>query len=191
MNNKDTNNIKYNKSTYVGFLKIKNGGMKIIPGEKDNYIINKRDNILNHLDLVLSGEKKLKEKNINKYFKALGGKYVRNDMCTIGDLPQCKKGKNISIGGADKLLKLASQKNFSMQKILASFKGSAPSLYENLEMKIVGSNNKDNEFVSQRPPEKNYSTGMYGYTNDMNGGEISNLELNNLRDEINKIRNNL
>ena len=178
MNNKDTNNVKYSKSTYVGYLKIKNGGMKIIPGEKDNYIINKRDNILNHLDLVLSGEKKLKEKNVNKYIKALGGKYVRNDMCTIGDLQQCKKGKNASIGGADKLLKLASQKNLPIQKILLSFKGSAPSLYENLEKKIVGGNNEESELAP------NYGAEMYG-------GEISNLELNNLRDEINKIRNNL
>ena len=144
MNDLDANNaIKYNKNTYIGYLKMKKGGMKIIPGEKDNLIINNRDTILSHLDLVLSGEKKLKEKNIEKYFKALGGKYVRNDICTTGNLKNCERGKNISLGGADKLLKLSARKKFPMEKIINKFKGSAPSLYDNLENKITGGTSEE------------------------------------------------
>jgi hypothetical protein len=136
---------KYNQTTYVGFLKIKKGGMKIIPGEKDDIIIKRRDNVLNHLDLVLSGGKKLKEKNIEKYFKALGGKYIRNDFCITGDAGNCRNGKNISLGGADKLLKLASQNNLPMKSVLATFKGAAPSLYDHLEYKITGGTSQDRE----------------------------------------------
>lgn len=129
---------EYNKDTYIGYLKMKRGGMKIIPGDKDEKIINKRNKILNHLEKVLSGGKKLKEKYIGSYFKALGGKYVRNDMCTGADNKNCNNGKLISLGGAHKLLKLAARKNFPMDEILTKFKGSAPSLYESLENKISG-----------------------------------------------------
>jgi hypothetical protein len=131
-------NTEYNKSTYIGFLKMKKGGMKIIPGEMDTNIINKRNKILNHLDLVLGGHKKLKEKNIENYFKALGGKYVRNDICSGGDSHACKLGKKISLGGADKLLKLCAKKELPMDNILNKFKGSSPSLYKKLEQKITG-----------------------------------------------------
>jgi hypothetical protein len=50
-------NTEYNKSTYIGYLKMKKGGMKIIPGEMDTNIINERNKILSHLDLVLGGQK--------------------------------------------------------------------------------------------------------------------------------------
>ena len=131
-------NTEYNKSTYIGFLKVKKGGMKIISGEMDTNIINERNKILSHLDLVLGGQKKLKEKNVEKYFKALGGKYVRNDICSAGDSHACKLGKKISLGGADKLLKLCAKKDLPMDNILNKFKGSSPSLYEKLEQKITG-----------------------------------------------------
>ena len=48
----------YNKDTYIGYIKMKKGGMKIIPGNKDEQIIATRNKILNHLDVVLSGEKR-------------------------------------------------------------------------------------------------------------------------------------
>jgi hypothetical protein len=39
----------YNKDTYIGHLKLKNGGMKIVEGEEDNKIIEERNTILKHL----------------------------------------------------------------------------------------------------------------------------------------------
>jgi len=134
MNNSSS---KYNSQTYIGYFKMKKGGMKIIPGEIDTNIINKRNKILSHLDIVLSGGKKLKERNIENYFKALGGKYTRNEICGSGS-NACKKGKKICLGGAHELLKLAAKNNLSMENILNKFKGSAPTLYEKLEYKITG-----------------------------------------------------
>ena len=52
---------------------------------------------LNHLDLVLSQKKKLKEKNIGKYYRALGGNY--------------KIGNNKSLHDSYKLFKLAPDQN--------------------------------------------------------------------------------
>jgi len=121
---------KYNKNTYIGYLKVKRGGMKIIPGDIDTTINNKRTKIINHLKKVLSGGKSLKEKNIKKYFKALGGKYIRGGM--VGS----NEDKNSSIRNADKLLKLSAKQNLPIQKILDYFKGSAPTLYKKLESKI-------------------------------------------------------
>ena len=129
---------KYNKDTYIGYVKMKKGGMKIIQGDKDNKIISVRNKILGHLDQVLSGGKRLKEKNIKKYFKALGGKYIRNNICSSGNNSNCKGGRNISINGAHKLLKLISKKNLPINDALQTFKGSAPELYEKLENKIKG-----------------------------------------------------
>jgi len=37
----------YNKDTYIGYLKVKKGGMKVVQGEIDNKIISKRNKILN------------------------------------------------------------------------------------------------------------------------------------------------
>jgi hypothetical protein len=133
-----TGGSKYNKDTYIGYIKEKNGGMKVIPGDVDNKIIEKRDKILGHLNLVLSGGKRLKEKNIKKYFQALGGKYIRNDICISGDNSNCKNGRNVAIGGAHKLLKLVAKKKLPVDQALQTFKGSAPKLYEKLETKIKG-----------------------------------------------------
>jgi hypothetical protein len=140
---------KPNKNTYIGYVKMKKGGMKIIPGDKDNKIISVRNKILGHLNKVFSGGKRLKEKNIKKYFKALGGKYIRNNICSSGNNSNCKGGRNISINGAHKLLKLISKKNLPINSALETFKGSAPELYKKLEHKLSGgfffSNNNDND----------------------------------------------
>ena len=205
-------NGKYNKSTYIGYLKLKKGGMKIVPGHKDDLIINRRNDILNHLELVFEGKKKLKEKNISKYFKALGGKYIRNDICTTSDKGNCKRGRNISIGGADKLLRLAGKNKFSMENVLSTFKGSAPSLYEKLESKLTGSRNHrisdarnlrisdprmSDPRMSRMP---NLERPVYNYMQDggdalekfrVEIGRSGDIELNKLRKEINKIRNNI
>ena len=128
---------KYNKNTYIGFLKIKKGGMKIIPGDIDNSIISSRNKILNHLEKVLSGGKSLKEKYIRKYFKALGGKFVRSDMLSLHE------ERKSSVGGAHKLLKFAARNNLPLHNVLETFKGSAPSLYKELENKISGGLNEE------------------------------------------------
>jgi len=189
--------LKYDQNTYIGFLKIKKGEMKIIPGEKDDIIIKNRDRILDHLDIVLSGGKKLREKNFEKYFKALGGKYIRNDICTKGNIYNCNGGKSKSIDNADKLLKLASQNNFPIKNVLRTFKGSSPSLYDILENKITkklkGGLNQD----IYKPSDENFSSirnkllpsSINSYKG---GGEIYvDTQLNNLREEIRIIRNNL
>ena len=178
---------KYNKDTYIGFLKMKKGGMKIIPGNKDEKIIATRNKILEHLESVLSGGKRLKEKNIKKYFKALGGKYIRNDMCISGDNSNCKGGKNISVVGAHKLLKLISKKNLPLDTALETFKGSAPELYEKLENKIKGGY-KAVSYDSDS--SKSSKGGGDYYPNEMYGGnlELSNNNINNLRQEILNIR---
>jgi hypothetical protein len=123
----------FNKKTYIGYLKEKDGGMKIIPGDIDNKIISNRNNILNHLEKVLLGGKNLKEKNLDAYFSALGGKYIRNDICMATSTKNCKRGQDVSIGGAQELIKLAINKNFDMNNTLNIFKGSAPLLYETIE----------------------------------------------------------
>ena len=143
----------YNNDTYIGYLKLKNGGMKVIPGDMDNQIIQKRNNILSKLEKVLSGGDKLKEKNIEKYFKALGGKYIRNDMCISGNTSACKKGKQASIGGANKLMDLASAK-YTPELLKTKFKGSAPVLYQKYK-KI--NNSGDNSRIAPGGYDREYN----------------------------------
>jgi hypothetical protein len=169
---------KYNKDTYIGYLKMKDGGMKVIPGHDDNKIIEKRDKILNHLERVFIGEKRLKEKNIEKYFKALGGKYVRNDMCITGDSNNCNGGQKVAIKGAHKLLKLSKKKDLNMDQVLNTFKGSAPVLYKKFDQNIKGGRYNTDEYVL-----------LGGQDTELNNFRIEigrpiNLKINNLRDEI-------
>lgn len=160
-----------NNKSYIGHIKTKDGGIKLIPGNRDNEIIQKRDKILKHLEVVLSGDKYLKEKNIPKYFKALGGKYIRNDMCIGGNSNDCRNGQKVSIGGAHKLLKLSKKEELSMDNILNIFKESAPVLYKKFEPNIEGGKYTNN---------KSRYRDFYGGSND--------IELSKLRDEINHIR---
>jgi len=163
-----------NKDTYIGYLKIKNGGMKVIPGDIDNEIINKRNIVLEKLEKVLSGGNKLKEKNLEKYFKALGGKYVRNDMCLSGNIAGCKKAKQLSLGGANKLMELSKDK-YSKELLEFKFKGAAPVLYE----KYINMLNRNNTGGMNRY-DINEKGGMdiYNEVGEMNrnideGGEIN------------------
>ena len=177
---------------YIGHIKSKDGGIKVIPGNKDNRILEKRNKILNHLEIVLSGGKSLKEKNIPTYFKALGGKYIRNDMCITGDSYDCKGGQNVSISGAHKLLKLSKKKELPMDQILDTFKKSAPVLYKKFESNIEGGKyslpggknitrdyNKDYDSRINYDSRRNY---------DNYRGGTDSLELIKLREEINQIR---
>jgi hypothetical protein len=74
---------EYNDSTYIGFLKIKDGGVKVVQGGEDNKIIKSRDYVLKELS---GGLKKntLPLTRFPEYFSALEGKYVRNVMCGSG-----------------------------------------------------------------------------------------------------------
>jgi hypothetical protein len=198
-----TGGANYNKDTYIGFLKIKKGGMKVIPGEMDNLIITKRNNILSKLEKVLTGGDKLKERNIEKYFKALGGKYIRNDMCISGDRSHCKKGKSISMGGAKKLMELASQK-YTPDLLETKFRGAAPVLYEKYLKNIGEQNNNVMEggnYNDVMESGNNDDMGLESLRLDIgryqyfSGGSNNNIyyndiELNKLRDEIDFIRNN-
>jgi hypothetical protein len=78
--------------------------------------------ILNHLDLVFSNKKTLREKNIHKYFKVLGGNY--------------KIDSDKSIHDSYKLFKLGIKNNIDVDTLVNKFKGSAPKLYDKLERKI-------------------------------------------------------
>jgi hypothetical protein len=199
------NETKYNKNTYIGYLKMKKGGMKIIPGEVDNSIISKRNKIINHLKEVFIGGKKLQEKNIKQYFRALGGKYVRSNILELND------EKKSSINNVHKLLKLSAKNNLPLMNVLNTFKGSAPSLYNELELNIKGREFSEGEHSNIY---SDYSNKSYGgnsrysnresrFDNMMYGGEdieLENLrndigrpqfdtELNKLRLEINELRN--
>ena len=79
--------------------------------------------VLNHLDLVLSNQKNLKEKNIHKYYKALGGNYKIDSDKTIHD--------------SYKLFKLGVKNNINVNTLVYKLKGSAPKLYDKLEKKIT------------------------------------------------------
>jgi hypothetical protein len=204
---RDSSSEKYNKDTYIGYLKMKNGGMKIIPGENDNNIVARRDKILKHLELVLSGGKHLKEKNIKKYFNALGGKFLRNDMCISGDNPNCNNGKNISINGAYKLLKLINKKKIPIDNAINIFKGSAPQLYEKLETKLKGGYNSiiyDNDkrkssssskssssIKSSSSSKSNSSSKSINYNNELGGNsffDIGNAAVQNtFKSELGKL----
>ena len=88
---------KYNQSTYIGFLKMKKGGMKIIPGEKDDLIIKIEDKMF----IYITGVKTLAFSNtyIPKYLTH-NKKYRSSD---VNDLEISKYDK-YSIGGLIKII---------------------------------------------------------------------------------------
>jgi hypothetical protein len=88
-----------------------------------NFFNSNSNPTLDHLDLVLSQKKKLKEKNIEKYYRSLGGNY--------------EIGNNKSLDDSYKLFKLGVKNNISVDRLINKFKGSAPELYSKLERKIT------------------------------------------------------
>jgi hypothetical protein len=151
----------YDKNTYIGYLKLMNGGMRIIPGDIDTKIINNRDKILEHLHLVFSGGKKLKEKNLEKYFKALGGKYMRQKLDKSNKI---EGGSHKVLYDTNKLIELSVKKNHNMDKLFNLFKDSAPQLYDKLDRVISISGGTDSEpGTINELPEVEILT---GYTNE-------------------------
>ena len=67
------------ESMYIGDINISHkGGYKIISSTKDDYIIKKRNFVLNELTNVFNGGKQLMYEDVPHYIQALEGKYLRN-----------------------------------------------------------------------------------------------------------------
>lgn len=129
--NKFTGGAEYNKNTYIGHLKIKNGGMKIIKDDHDKLIGKERNIVLKHLHDSLNGGN-LDHTNIELYYKALEGGYIRALMCPGGnDSETCKNANYNNLKAGYKLSKHA-LKNGNFQA-LKTFKHNAPKLYQNLK----------------------------------------------------------
>jgi DNA-binding transcriptional ArsR family regulator len=127
--NKFTGGAEYNKDTFIGHLKIKKGGMKIIKGEEDNNIKKERNIVLEHLHKSLKGGE-LDHNNLELYYKALEGGYIRNLMCPTNSSTCSNFIKNNNMA-AYKLSKHALKAgNFNTLK---TFKYNAPKLYNNLK----------------------------------------------------------
>ena len=124
-----TGGAKYNDTTYIGYLKVKKGGVKISYGENDNKIIKLRDNVLKEL----SGG--LKENNLSlsrypEYFSALEGKYVRNIMCGSANT-ECLEARRRVKKLTNKVLKGGVK--IHGDKIKYIFEINAPILYKKFE----------------------------------------------------------
>jgi len=128
---------EYDNTTYIGYLKRKNGGIKIVGGKEDNLILKNRDYILNEL---IGG---LKEKNINisripDYFSALEGKYIRNVM---------QGSENKEAVEARRRIKKITEKtikggfNLYGDKIKNILEENAPILYRKFERQFVSIKN--------------------------------------------------
>jgi hypothetical protein len=147
-----TGGAEHNDSTYIGFLKIKNGGIKIIKGGIDTKIIKSRDYVLKEL----SGGLKRNELPISRfpeYFSALEGKYVRNVMCGSGRdtcIDARKRVKKIT----EKVIK-GGMKLYG-DKVKHMFEINAPILYKKFEHNFkrggaAGSDNWDALWKSSKP----------------------------------------
>ena len=123
----------YNKDTYIGYLKVKNGGMKIIDGEEDDQIIEERNTILKHLVETINKTLPLMNEYLILYAKALEGKYIRNHMCKI-DKDDCENEIETVKKISKKLIKKAIQSK--MYNILYIFKENAPKLTKAIDKKI-------------------------------------------------------
>ena len=129
--NKFTGGAEYNKNTYIGHLKIKNGGMKIIKDEHDKLIGKERNIVLKHLHDSLKGGN-LDHTNIELYYKALEGGFIRALMCPGNNNDAtCELANYNNEKSAYKLSKHA-LKGGNL-KVLKTFKHNAPKLYQHLK----------------------------------------------------------
>jgi hypothetical protein len=126
-----TGGAEYNKNTYIGHLKIKKGGMKIIRDHHDKLIGKERNLVLQHLHSSLTGGK-LDINNIQLYYKALEGGFIRALMCPAHTSKQnCELANKHHEMAAYKLSKNALKGgNFHTLK---TFKTNAPKLYQHLK----------------------------------------------------------
>jgi hypothetical protein len=124
----------YNKDTYIGYLKLKNGGMKIVEGDEDNKIIEERNTILKHLVETINKTLPLMNEYLILYAKALEGKYIRNHICKLDNNDDCKNEIETVKKISKKLIKKALQ--LKMYNILSIYKEHAPKLTNAMQKKI-------------------------------------------------------
>jgi hypothetical protein len=122
---------EYNKETYIGHLKLKHGGMKIIRDEHDKLIGKERNVVLKHLHESLKGGN-LDHNNIDLYYKALEGGFIRALICPgHNNSATCEKANYHNQKAAYKLSKHALKGGNHV--VLKTFKTSAPKLYQHLK----------------------------------------------------------
>jgi hypothetical protein len=123
----------YHGGTYTGYLKIKNGGIKIIKGKKDDEICEERELIIDYLKDIISKKEQLNVDDIpmDIYYKALEGKYIRNLMCPSNNEDKCDANINNVLSKAYKLTKIGI-KTFKITN-LDLFKQSAPQIYRHIK----------------------------------------------------------
>jgi hypothetical protein len=83
-------------------------------------------------------------------------------MCISGNIAACKKGKQASIGGANKLMELASSK-YTPELLKTKFKGSAPVLYQ--KYKKINNIGYDSRMAPEYAPHGGYDRD-YDYNRD-------------------------
>jgi hypothetical protein len=123
----------YHGGTYTGYLKVKNGGMKIIRGDKDNKINEERELIIDYLKDIIAKKEQLNVDDIpiDIFYKALEGKYIRNLMCSNDDEDICDAKINSVLSKAYKLTKIGI-KTFIITN-LDVFKQNAPQIYKHFK----------------------------------------------------------
>jgi hypothetical protein len=123
----------YHGGTYTGYLKIRNGGIKIIKGKKDDEICEERELIIDYLKDIISKKEQLNVDDIpmDIYYKALEGKYIRNLMCPGNNEDKCNANINSVLSKAYKLTRMGI-KTFKINS-LDEFKQSAPQIYRHIK----------------------------------------------------------
>jgi hypothetical protein len=169
--NKFTGGAEYNKDTYIGHLKLKNGGMKIVKGGDDDHIKKERNIVLEHLHKSLNGGK-IDADNLPTYYKALEGGYIRNLICPT-DSKTCSNFIDNNKMAAYKLSKNALKNGYS--NTLKTFKQNAPKLYKNL---------KDSDFIKKLKYKRDK------YTNRLSDGGSAKSD-DSLSENLSNLRNNV
>lgn len=169
--NKFTGGAEYNKDTYIGHLKLKKGGMKIVKGDDDDRIKKERNIVLEHLHTSLKGGN-LDSKNIPTYYKALEGGYIRNLMCPTNS-STCRNFIDNNKMAAYKLSKNALKNGYS--NTLKTFKQNAPKLYKYL---------KESDFIKKLKYKRDK------YANRLSdGGSVKSDS--SLSEHLSNLRNNV
>jgi hypothetical protein len=169
--NKFTGGAEYNKDTYIGHLKLKNGGMKIVKSGDDNRIKKERNNVLEHLHKSLNGGK-IDGGNLPTYYKALEGGYIRNLICPT-DSKTCSNFIDNNKMAAYKLSKNALKNGYA--NTLKTFKENAPKLYKNL---------KDSDYIKKLKYKRDK------YLNRLSDGGSAKSD-GSLSEHLSNLRNNV
>jgi len=121
----------YHGGTYIGHLKLKNGGMKIVGGTEDDAINEQREKVLDDLKDVLNGGTDINPNNIPNYYKALEGTYIRSLICPDDNDIECQMKVEYAVKHGYKLSKLLAKKLKANSK--EYLKQNAPKLYQQIK----------------------------------------------------------